>query len=71
MEVILARLLMEDAECAFFEPFIIAIRGLGGRRAWDHRNVLAAIFWIARTGSPWCDLPEEFGKWSSIDRQFR
>ena len=29
------------------------------------------IFWIARTGSPWRDLPEEFGKWSSVYRQFR
>ncbi len=24
-----------------------------------------------RTGSPWRDLPEEFGKWSSVYRQFR
>ena len=62
---------MEDAEWAFFEPFLLAIRGRGGRPASDHRNVLDAIFWIARTGSPWRDLPEEFGKWSSVYRQFR
>ena len=67
----MARLLMEDAEWAFFEPFICAIRGRGGRRASDHRRVLDAVFWIARTGSPWRDLPEEFGKWSSVYRQFR
>ena len=36
-----------------------------------HRLVLDGIFWIARTGSPWRDLPEEFGKWSSVYRQFR
>lgn len=29
------------------------------------------MFWIARTGSPWRELPEEFGKWSSVYRQFR
>ncbi|MBO6552190.1 MAG: IS5 family transposase [Roseitalea sp.] len=62
---------MEDAEWAFFEPFLIAVRGRGGRPASDHRRVLDAIFWIARTGSPWRDLPEEFGKWSSVYRQFR
>ena len=56
----MARLLMEEAEWAFFEPFLIAIRGRGGRPASDHRLVLDAIFWIARTGSPWRDLPEEF-----------
>ena len=67
----MARLLMEDAEWAFFEPFLISVRGRGGRRASDHRRILDAVFWIARTGSPWRDLPEEFGKWSSVYRQFR
>lgn len=67
----MARLLMEDTEWAFFEPFLIAVRGRGGRPASDHRRVLDAVFWIARTGSPWRDLPEEFGKWSSVYRQFR
>ena len=70
-EAIVARLLMEDAEWAFFEPFVFAVRGPGGRPASDHRRVLDAIFWIARTGSPWRDLPEELGKWSSVYRQFR
>ena len=42
-----------------------------GRPASDHRRILDAVFWIARTGSPWRDLPEEFGKWSSVYRQFR
>jgi transposase len=62
---------MDDPEWAFFEPFLIAIRGRGGRPASDHRRILDAVFWIARTGSPWRDLPEEFGKWSSVYRQFR
>jgi transposase len=66
-----ARLLMEDAEWAFFKPFLIAFRGRGGRPASDHRRILDAIFWIARTGSPWRDLAEEFGKWSSVYRQFK
>lgn len=33
--------------------------------------MLDGIFWIARTGSQWRDLPEFFGKWSSVYRQFR
>ena len=67
----MARLLMGNAEWAFFEPFITGIRGRGGRPASNHRQVLDGIFWIARTGSQWRDLPEEFGKWSSVYRQFR
>ena len=67
----MARNLMSDAEWAFFEPFLKAIRNPNGRRPVDHRLVLDGVFWIARTGAPWRDLPEEFGKWSSVYRQFR
>jgi len=67
----LARQLMKNAEWKFFESFIIGIRGRGGRPASNHRQVLDGIFWIARTGAQWRDLPEEFGKWSSVYRQFR
>tara|TARA_R110002124_G_scaffold255512_1_gene421147 strand:+ start:152 stop:382 length:231 start_codon:yes stop_codon:yes gene_type:complete len=50
---------MEDAEWSFFEQFIIAIRGRGGRPARNHRLVLDGVFWIARTGAQWRDLPED------------
>ena len=62
---------MSDEEWAFFERFILAIRAPNGRKPTNHRLVLDGIFWIARTGAPWRDLPEEFGKWSSVYRQFR
>ena len=67
----LARDLMSDEEWAFHERFILAVRAPNGRKPMNHRLVLDGIFWIARTGSPWRDLPEEFGKWSSVYRQFR
>ena len=67
----MARALMSDAEWSFYEPFIVAIRGRGGRPANDHRRVLDGIFWIARTGAGWRDLPEEFGRWHSVYQQFR
>ena len=67
----MARGLMSDAEWTFFEPFIQGVRARNGRQGADHRRVLDGVFWIARTGSPWRDLPEEFGLWSSVYRQFR
>ncbi|WP_445177201.1 transposase [Rhizorhapis sp. SPR117] len=67
----MARLLREDAEWGFFGPFLVAVRGRGGHPASDHRRVLDGIFWIARTGVAWRDLPDEFGKWSSVYRQIR
>ena len=62
---------MSDEEWAFFERFILAVRAPNGRKPTNHRLVLDGIFWIARTGAPWRDLPGEFGKWSSVYRQFR
>ncbi len=71
MEASLARNLMPDEEWAFFERFILSVRAPNGRRPTNHRLVLDGVFWIARTGAPWRDLPDEFGKWSSVYRQFR
>src|SRR5712671_1057050 len=59
---------MTDDEWAYFEPFLIR---RGGRPPRNHRRVLDAVFWLMRTGAPWRDLPEEFGNWNSIFRQFR
>ncbi len=71
MEISLARDLMSNEEWAFFEPFILSVRAPNGRKPANHRLVLDGVFWIARPGAPWRDLPEEFGKWSSVYRQFR
>jgi transposase len=65
----LIRGLMTDDEWACFEPFLI--HRSGGRPPRNHRRVLDAVFWLMRTGAPWRDLPEEFGNWNSIFRQFR
>ncbi|MBZ9894288.1 MULTISPECIES: IS5 family transposase [unclassified Mesorhizobium] len=62
---------MDEAELAFFAPFLIENRSRGGRRPQDHRKVLDGIFWITRTGSAWRDLPAEFGNRNSVQRQYR
>lgn len=41
-----------------------------GRPPDDNRAFIRAIFWIARTGSPWRALPPAYGKWSSIHKRF-
>lgn len=62
---------MKDAEWAFFAPFLVRAGAGSGRPPSNHRLVLDGIFWIARTGVPWRDLAEHFGKWGSVYRQFR
>lgn len=41
-----------------------------GRPPRDRRALVNAILWIVRTGSPWRDLPEEFGPWQTAWRLF-
>lgn len=56
-----------------------AIRGFlpkerSGRsgRPWNpHRQVINGIIFVLRTGTGWRDLPEEFGKWSTVYKRFR
>ena len=62
---------MSGEESAFFERFILSVRAPNGRKPTNHQFVLDGVFWIARTGAPWRDLPEAFGKWSRVYRQFR
>lgn len=37
----------------------------------DHRTTVEGILWVARTGAPWRDLPERFGKWITVYQRFR
>jgi transposase len=41
-----------------------------GRTAANNRLFVEAVLWIARTGSPWRDLPAEFGLWNSAYQRF-
>jgi transposase len=41
-----------------------------GVTAKDNRLFINAVLWIGRTGAPWADLPERFGKYNSVWRRF-
>jgi transposase len=65
----MARLLLTDDEwdCIsdlFGEP------AATGRPPVNRRQVVNGILWILRTGSPWRDLPNEFGAWQTVWRLF-
>lgn len=63
---------MSDIEWAFFAPFLIkTVRVVAVCRRITARFWTVYIFWITRTGSPWRDLPDEFGNWNSVHRRYR
>ena len=37
-----------------------------GRPPRDRRTIMDGILWILRTGSPWRDLPDDFGPWATV-----
>jgi transposase len=37
----------------------------------DDRRVLNGIFWVLRSGSPWLDLPERYGPYTTCYNRFR
>lgn len=66
------RSVITDAAWVWLEPVLPDRTPRRGGRWRDHREVLEAIAWKYRTGSPWRALPERFGPWQSVyDRHVR
>jgi transposase len=41
-----------------------------GATGRDNRMFVEGVLWIARTGSPWRDLPSVFGNWNTVFTRF-
>ncbi len=60
---------LTDEQWASVRPLLPPQRGGIGRPPNDHRAVLGGILWVARTGSSWREMPEEYGKWETAYRR--
>ena len=68
----MARTLLSDEQWEQILPHLPPQAGGTGRPyIGDHRTTVEGILWIARTGAPWRDLPDRFGKWCTVYRRFR
>ena len=62
---------LSDAQWQRIEKGLPGKNGDRGRSGADNRLFVDAVLWVLRTGSPWRDLPEEFGNWNSVFQRFR
>ena len=66
-----ARTILNDEQWELVAPLLPGKPSDPGRSGQDNRGALEAILWIVRTGAPWRDLPNEFGRWGTIYQRFR
>jgi transposase len=60
---------ISDDVWSVMEPLMPTVTGRS--RPWtDHRLAVEGMAWKYRTGAPWRDVPERFGKWNSICKRF-
>jgi transposase len=64
----MARFDLSDAEWALVKP-LLPNKPRGVARV-DDRRVPNGIFYVLRTGSPWRDLPERYGPYTTVYNRF-
>ena len=61
---------ISDVTWRRIEPYLSGQKGQWGGIAKDNRLFIDAVLWILRTGSPWRNLPVEYGKWGTVHHRF-
>jgi transposase len=61
---------LTDAQRAKLAPLLLPQRPRMGHPPKDHRLIVEAIVWLDRTGTPWRDLPSQFGPWETVASRF-
>ena len=64
------RIGLSDEAWELIGPLLPPERGRGCRPAGDNRPFFEGMMWMARTGSQWRQLPDEYGKWNSVFRRY-
>ncbi|KXV14936.1 IS5 family transposase [Gluconobacter cerinus] len=62
---------LTDQEWAMIGPLLPPERGRWARPSGDNRQFLNGMLHVLRTGCPWRDMHERYGKWNSVYVRFR
>jgi transposase len=67
----LIRTVLSDVQWERIAPLLPGKKGDPGRSGENNRRFVEGVLWVVRTGAPWRDLPDCFGKWFSVWKRFR
>lgn len=62
---------LTDAQWARLEPLLPRGKKAGRPPKWSRRQLIDGIRWRTRAGTPWRDVPVEYGPWQTIYGMFR
>ncbi len=52
-------------------PLLPPEKAQTGKPNLPHRTIVNGIVWRLKTGAPWRDVPERYGKWATVYSRFR
>ncbi len=61
---------LTDQQWQRIAPLVAGKKSDRGRTGVNNRLFVDAVLWVARTGSPWRDLPDAFGPWYTAYTRF-
>jgi transposase len=62
---------LTDEQWQVVEPILPKRTAKTGRRPKDPRQMLNGIVWVLRSGAPWRDVPERYGRWKTVYDYYR
>lgn len=61
---------LTDEQWARIAPLLPPQKPKTGRPNNDHRQTVNGIIWVLKSGAPWRDLPERYGKVGTVSSRF-
>lgn len=61
---------MSDQQWRRIEGLLPGKAGDPGRTGRDNQLFVNGVLWVLRSGAPWHDLPERYGKWKTVHKRF-
>ncbi len=62
---------LTDTQWERLQPLLPPEKPRVGKPNLPHRRIINGILWRLKTGVPWRDLPERYGKWETVYSRFR